>query len=425
MPAALNSLLDMSNFLVDMIMVGQISHHSLAAVAVGMQYMMLVYTFVIMFYTGINAVVSRYIGAGEGDKASVATFNIAWCGFLFSLPVTLIAFQYYEEFFRWISDDVQLLQAGGDYMGAVLFVLPLMFMRTIFVGAMSAAGDTRMPMKIKLLGFCINILLDYLLIFGHFGFPALGIVGAGLSTVMVMLFEMLALIYILLAKKSRVSMIVELNLNEIKRAMKVGIPASFERLFTFVSLVVFTKLIGEYGTAALAGYQVGIRVEGLAFMPGVGFMIASMALIGQSIGAQDEDEGQKLVLVTFMVGAAIMGFLGIFMIVIPETLAGIFVHDPETIHNAVLYLQIIGISQIPLAAMFILDGALRGAGATKLTLMINATSIWGLRVLPMYLLVMWGWPLVWIFWVLTLETFFRGWVFWHFFSKGSWKGIAV
>lgn len=425
MPAALNSLLDMSNFLVDMIMVGQISHHSLAAVAVGMQYMMLVYTFVIMFYTGINAVVSRYIGAGEGDKASVATFNIAWFGFLFSLPITWMAFQYHEMFFSWISDDVQLLQAGGDYMGAVLFVLPLMFIRTIFVGALSAAGDTRTPMKIKLLGFCVNILLDYIFIFGHFGFPALGIVGAGLSTVVVMLFEMLALIYILVAKKSNVSMIPELNLHEIKRAMKVGIPTSFERLFTFVSLVVFTKLIGEYGTAALAGYQVGIRVEGLAFMPGVGFMIAAMALIGQSIGAKDEEEGEKLVLVTFMVGASIMGFLGIFMIVIPETLAGIFVHDPETVQNAVFYLRIIGISQIPLAAMFILDGALRGAGATKLTLMINATSIWGLRVLPMYLLVAWGWPLVWIFWLLCVETFFRGWVFWHFFSKGTWKGIKV
>lgn len=149
-------------------------------------------------------------------------------------------------------------------------MMPFVFMKLVFVSALNAAGDTKTPMYIKIVSIVLNVILNYLLIFGNHGFPQLGVMGAAVGTVIVNILEVLVYLYLYIKEKTLFVPQWLYSKSLLSRALKVGIPASFERTLTFGSFMLFTVIIAHYGTAVLAGYQIGLRVEGLAFMPGIG-----------------------------------------------------------------------------------------------------------------------------------------------------------
>lgn len=424
-PAALNSLLDMLNIIIDLIMVGKISAYAIIAVGTGMQYMMLVYIFTSAFYVGTNALISRFIGSNDIKSANKTLFNSSLLALFCSIPIVLFLNWLNPNYYSWITDSIDAQKLGISYMQILLYSLPFMFLKIVFIASFSASGNTKTPFFIKLFGIFLNTFLNYSFIFGNFGFPRLEVDGAAIATLIVHIIEFFILLIILLNNKNGIKFCFFISFELIKKVIKIGLPTSFERALTFGAMLYLSKLISTYGHEALAGYQVGFRIEGLAFMPGIGFMVAAMVLSGQSIGAKKTDEGEKDILTTLLISASFMGLLGIFMIVFPEILASIFTDDKKVIESASLYLFIIGFSQIPLAILFVLDGALRGAGATKTTFLINATSLWFLRIVPCLAISNLRLPLSYIFLVFSVETLIRMLIFWYFFKKGTWKSIVI
>jgi len=211
----------------------------------------------------------------------------------------------------------------------------------------------------------------------------------------------------------------------LKRALKVGIPASFERTLTFGSFMLFTVIIADYGTEVLAGYQIGLRVEGLAFMPGIGFTIAAMALMGQGLGARKPEQSREDVLLVLKYTVGFMFFLSFFMIFMPEKSVWFFTDDAQTIEEASLYLRIVGLSQIPLAYNFVLSGALRGAGDTKRTLKINLISVWFVRIIPAFVLSWYFESILLVYVAMISDTFVKAIWLWRTFDKGEWQKIKV
>ena len=189
--------------------------------------------------------------------------------------------------------------------------------------------------------------------------------------------------------------------------------------------MVFIFVITKYGTEALAGYQVGLRIEGIAFMPGFGFSIAAMALVGQSLGAKNPDLAYSEAKTVVKIAAGFMGFIGLFLIFMPEAFCVYFTQDQKTIEMASVYLRLVGLSQIPLAVVFVLSGALRGAGATKSTLKLNVGSLIFFRVLPSIYVSTITQDIFWIYIVMIIETYIKGGLFWYVFSKGDWKNIKI
>ncbi len=425
LPAALNSFLDMLQTLVDLIMVGRISPSAIASVGVSMQLIWGVYVFVSIFHIGTNALVSRFIGAKKIEDAGKVIFSISIVAFIFSLPVAVLGYLFSEKLFYLIGTSKDVAKLGGEYLGIVALTIPFLFLGGIYYSALSASGDTKTPLKIGIAGNIFNTIFDYILIFGHFGFPELGIKGAAIATALTNIFEVVVYLIILFSRKFNVYFNYEFSFDFVRRTLKVGIPTGFERVITYSSYIVLVVLITEYGTYTLAGYQVGLRIEGLAFMPGIGFTIAAMALVGQNLGAKNYEEAEKSAITTMKVAAVFMGTLGILMIFVPDYLCMIFTSDKKTIEEAVIYLRIMGISQFPLAVVFVLSGSLRGAGATKSTLFINTSSLWLVRIVPAFILSAIFHNVLLIYLIITIETYFRAFVLWFVFKKGKWKKIEV
>jgi len=424
-PAAINSLLDMLQVVTDLIMVGRISAFAVAAVGLGLQSLMFVFAILTLLHVGTSALLSRFAGSGHKKRASTGLSTLLQFAFFLSLPMMVLWYFLASHVYVWFGTAPEVVALGEDYVQMLTWMLPFVFVKLVFVTALNATGDTKTPMYVKIVSIILNVILNYLFIFGNLGFPELGVMGAAVGTVIVNILELLVYLWLYLSKRMPYLPMWHYSKSLMKRALKVGIPASFERSLTFGSFMLFTVIIAHYGTAVLAGYQIGLRVEGLAFMPGIGFTIAAMALMGQGLGAKKPLQAREDVMLVLKYTVGFMFFLSFFMVFMPEKIVWLFTDDAQTIKEASLYLRIVGVSQIPLAFNFVLSGALRGAGDTKRTLKINLISLWFVRIIPAFLLSWYFDNIMLVYLAMISDTFVKATWLWLTFNKGEWMKIKV
>ena len=421
-PAAIHNLIDTLQLLVDIFMVGKLSPAAVAAVGLSGQLIVLIYSFISVFYVGTNAIASRYYGAKDLKNFKRVSFNAGVFALVSSLPITFLTLIWNTQFFQIMGTSQKVQILGKEYLDILSFSIPALFIGAVLYSTLAASGDTKTPLKIAIFSNIINVVLNYCLIFGNCGFPALEVKGAALaSTISYILEVLIYLIVVLKRNQIKIEFSKEIN----KKVLKIGIPAGIEKFISFGSFLVFVKIIAAYGTAVLAGYQIGLRIESIAFMPGIGFSTAAMVLVGQYIGAKKVHLAEKSATETLKIAAMFMGFVGIFMVIFAEDLMKIFTSDKDTIQYGAIYLKIVGISQVPLAVDFVLNGALKGAGATKLLMIFNNLSFWLFRIIPSFIVYKIGFGIEIIYLIMIGETFIKGFLLWIIFKKGSWKEIKI
>ena len=425
-PAALKHLADILQVLVDMIMVGYVSVYALAAVGLSMQFMMFVNVLMTLYVVGGNAIISRNIGSGRKNRASSLLFTLMLFALGLSFGVATVGHLFAADFYRLMGATIEVTKEGGAYFSVLALGLPLVFIDNLLYNALSAAGDTKTSLFIKLASSGINAFFNYVLIFGHFGSAPLGVEGAAVATIISYLFNDIVYAALLLkSKNARLRFLPVFNRIDLKRALRVGYHAAIDRGISTFSFLIFVSIITAYGAGELAGYQVGLRSEGLAFMPGFGFAIAAMALVGQSLGAKDTQKAYELGIIAARIAYIFMGVVGIVMIVFPEFLVRVFTQDSVTIAIASEYLILVGLVQIPLAFTFVFASALRGAGATKTVMRVNILSLWLLRVIPSYIVYKIGLGVTAVFIVMNVETFIKGGIYIWLYRRKRWLATKV
>lgn len=425
LPSAFNSLLDMLQVITDLIMVGTLSAFAVAAVGVGLQTLMFVFAALTLLHVGTNALISRLYGAGKMKQASLALASLMQFTLVLSFGVAVLWYFGATLLYQAFGVEAEVLRLGSEYVQTLTWMFPFLLLKYVMVTGLNATGDMKTPMYVKIVSIVINMGLNYLLIFGHFGFPALGVMGAAVATVTVNVLEFLVYLFLYIKGKTFFSPLCYFSRKFLNRALKVGLPASYERSLTMGSFMLFTAIIADYGTEVLAGYQIGLRVEGIAFMPGIGFTIAAMALMGQGLGAKKPEQSREDVLLVMKYAIGFMFALSFFMIFTPEYIVQFFTNDAQTIKEASLYLQIVGLSQIPLAISFVLSGALRGAGDSRRTLRINLISLWLVRIIPAFLLSWYFENILWVYIAMISDTFVKAFFLWRAFNRGEWEKIKV
>jgi len=408
-----------------MLMVGVISTAALAAVGMSMQFMMIINVLMTLYVVGGNALISRFIGQGRKRRASALLFSLTILAIILAAFITIGGYLGSSWIYAAMGATPDVVEQGGMYFKILSLGIVMIFIDNLLYNALSAAGDTKSSLYIKLISAALNAGLNYILIFGHLGFEAMGIEGAAIATIIAYSFNVLA--YYILIKKmnSKLDFLPIIRVKDIIRVWHVGWGAAVDRGISSMSFLVFVSIITAYGTAELAGYQVGLRVEGIAFMPGFGFAIAAMALIGQNIGAKDYDKAYAMGIISGRIAYVFMGSVGVIMILFPEYLVHFFTKDALTIAVASKYLILVGLAQIPLAIMFVYSSALRGAGATKTTLKINVASLWVFRVIPSYIAYKMGYGIIVIFVIMNIETLIKGIIYWYIYKQKTWLYTKV
>jgi putative MATE family efflux protein len=408
-----------------MLMVGMVSVSALAAVGMSMQFMMVINVLMTLYVVGGNALISRFIGQGRKRRASALLYGLGVFAIILSIFVTFGGYFGSEYIYALMGASDDVIAQGSMYFKILSLGIVVIFIDNLLYNALSAAGDTKSSLYIKLASAAINAFLNYVLIFGHYGFEAYGIEGAAYATVIAYCFNVVAYYMLIKKSKSKLNIIPIIRKKDIIRVWNVGWSAALDRGISSLSFLVFVSIITAYGTAELAGYQVGLRIEGIAFMPGFGFAIAAMALVGQNLGANNKDRAYNMGIISGRIAYIFMGSVGVILIVIPEILVSFFTQDTATIEVASYYLILVGLAQIPLAIMFVYSGALRGAGATKTTLLVNVLSLWFLRVVPSYIAYKMGYGIIVIFVIMNVETLLKGLIYWYIYQKREWLNTKV
>lgn len=423
-PVMLQSVLDLLAMTVSFLFIGELGSESIAALGAAVTFFMYLFVFSTILYVGTTAVTARKVGAKDLETASKLLISMLIATVVLSIPLLAIMQLIRDDFLRFFSLGATARFLASEYLFVVLWSLPFFLLKTVMSAAMTANNDAITPFRIKALAVGLHVIMNYLFIIGNLGMPALGLMGAALANLVVNIIEPLLLFWVLLERKDRLRLRFHFDMHLVIQALKIGIPTGIERFLTFSSMAILASFVASYGEAVFAGYLVGGRIEAFVFMPGFGLMVAAMSLMGQNLGAKRIFEAKRCTYMILYLGSGFMGLLGIVLIAFPFFISQAFSNEEAVLQSSAHYLFYIGFSQIPLAMNMIFDGAFRGAGATKITLVINACCIWGLRIIPASLVSFFGGDVWLIYLIMSIETGLRALVFWILFEKGVWHKHA-
>jgi len=429
-PSVLAMLLQTLNSFMDRGFVGRLGPDALAAVGVGGQFMFVVFSLGMSISVGATALVARFTGAEKPEEARIAGNQALWIAALLSfvsiaivLPITHVSVQ-----FMHLSPSAAVL--CEKYIKLSLIGTPGLFVMLILIGSYRGIGDTMTVLMVSVIANIIHLSGDFLLIFGSFGAPKLGLPGGAMALVTSQYLG--AILYIILLRRTKLRGLMRskrrLEMEWAKRILNIGVPAAMQNLSRILSMIAFTAVLARSAdsTPAVAALTIGLTSESIAFMPGFGFSVAASTLAGQNLGAKQPDRAERAAWISLHQGAIVMTVMGIVFFVFAEQFAHIFTHDPAVVRLAVIYLRISALAEPFLALGMILTGALNGAGDTKLPAVAGVITMWGLRLPLAYALaISFGYGAVGSWWAMSISTIVMGIASWGLFKMGRWKTARV
>ncbi len=363
--------------LVDGIMVGQLGSTELAAVGLASFLNFVAAAIFMGMASGVQAMVARRIGEGREQTAANPLNGALITIFVAGIPLTAILIYFSDPIISLVNSDPEVIKHAAVYLDARLLGIVAVGMNFSFRGYLSAIKMTHFYFKILIIMHSMNILLNYLLIFGHWGFPELGTQGAGLGTTLSMLGGTIAYFYLTMRYTKQYGFGLHLPQKQtLIQVLKISLPSSAQQLFFALGFSTLFWIVGGIGTNELAAANVLTTLTLVAILPSIGFGISSATLVGQALGRKDVDDAYQWAWDTAKIAAVGISFISLPMFFIPELILSAFFHEPEVINIAKVPLQIVAIAIIIDAVNLVIMSSLQGAGATKATMVVGIVCQW-------------------------------------------------
>lgn len=346
-PAIIENILQVLLGVSDTYFVGKIGKEAIAAVGVTNLMMNLFIAFFLAVSVGATAVIARYIGSKKTAKAAnsskqalilaILIGGIMGGGNLIFAPLILEA----------LGIETNVLTLAVPYFRIVTGPVFLVGVIYTLSSTLRAAGDTMSPMKAGAVANIINIVLDYVLIFGIFGIPGMGIVGAAIATSISRIFNVYMLARVLNGYQSPLHIDFKsqwrLDYQCVKNILRVGLPASIEKLIMRSGQLVYGGMIISLGTSAYAAHNIAGVIESFSYLPGMGFGVASATLVGQNLGANNRKAAYEAGKKSYMLSTLFMMVLGALFFMFAEPLVFLFTNEDDVALQAVRVLKIIAL----------------------------------------------------------------------------------
>lgn len=418
--------------IIDTAMVGRLesSEVALAAMGLGVLAAWTLSSFFASLGNGTHIVVARRYGQGKLTEAGIALNNSLVISFalgtIFGLAMYFYAFEAIDVF----SSDEQVSLMAGEYIKYRAIGLPFFLMAVSYRGFFYGIGHTNMFMFSALITYVFNIIFNYFLIFGTFGFPRMGVAGAGLAASIGMIAGFLFFVVVTFfpeyRKKYRYYDMVAIGLKYITPIVRISLPVSFQNILILFGFLMFVAITGVIGTMEQAATQVVITSLYISFMPCFGFGIATQTLVGNALGNNQPSEAQKYGVETAKLGTVFTSIVGVVFVFLPEAVLPIITTNDEVIAVAKPLLQLSGIAQIAYGSGIIIANALQAAGDTLFVMYLEIVTHWLIFLPVSYLIgVTLGNGIVGSWMALPVYIALYTTIAWVKFLKGSWKSITV
>ncbi len=358
-PTMFSMLIQALYNIVDSIFVSQYSEKALTAVSLAFPMQNLMSAFAVGLSVGICSVISRKLG----EKKEKAALKAAETGYTILLVCTvafmIIGALFSEPFFRLYTEDEELVYLGTHYLRICLVVSVGCFLGVYSEKVLQSTGDTIHPMIIQLSGAIFNIIFDPIMIFGYFGFPAMGIDGAAWATVGGQILAMfIGAIYVKRNQYVKIKYTrIKYNKNAAKDILQVGIPTVIMQGIGTVMTSLMNGILIAYDVIATTVFGVYFKLQSFVFMPVFGLNSGLMPILAYNYGAKNKQRMMKALRLGLCVAFIIMVLGMLAFILIPDTLLGLFQASENMLKIGEIALRRISYS-FPIAAFIIVMGSL-------------------------------------------------------------------
>ena len=382
-PMVLEMVLESLFAVVDVFWVGRLGADAVATVGLTESLLTLVFAVGMGLALSTTAMVARRIGEKDPAGAAVAGVQSIVLGLATSLIVGLPCMFYAPELLRLMGASPEIVATGSGYariaLGGSGAIVMLFLNNAIFRGA----GDAAVAMRLLWVSNVINLFLDPCLIFGWGPFPKLGVTGAALATFTGRSVGVFYQFYRLLRGTERIRILrsqLRVNFGVLLRLVRVSLTGILQFAIGNVSWIGLVRIVSLFGSAALAGYTIAIRIVIFVILPSWGLSNAAATLVGQNLGAREPERAEQSVWRTGLYNMAFLGLVGVVFILFTEPIIRLFTNDPAVVPLAVSCLRILSYGNIGFAYGMVLLQAFNGAGDTVTPTIVNFFGFWLLEI---------------------------------------------
>jgi len=413
----------------DVFFVSRLGSDAVATVGLTESLLTLVFSLAIGLSMGTTALVARRIGEKDPERAKIAGAQAIMIGLLTGVTLGAVGALTGPVALSFLGASEEVIATGSGYarilLGGCGTVTLLFIINAIFRGA----GDAAVAMRVLWLANLINLILDPCLIFGLGPFPELGVAGAAVATTIGRGTGVLYQFWVLARGTSRIKIRVSqlrLDPEVMKKLLRVSSGGIFQVLVATCSWVALVRIIALFGSTAVAGYTIAIRVVIFSILPAWGMANAAATLVGQNLGAGKPDRAERSAWLTGLYNMVFLGGVAVIFVIFADTIIGLFSQDPEVLAVGVECLRIVSYGYLFYALGMVVVQAFNGAGDTTTPSLINLFCYWLFQIpLAYWLAVSSGLGPRGVFWAIAIAESMITVVGASIFRLGRWKSRQV
>lgn len=388
-PMVLEMVMESIFAVADVFFVGKLGADAVATVGLTESMLTLIYAIAMGVGIGATAVVARRIGEGDPDGAARAAVQAIILGVILSAIIGVTGVIFAPRLLEVMGASPGVIATGTTFMqvmlGGNISILLLFLINAVFRGA----GDAAIAMRVLWFANLINIALGPCLIFGVGPFPELGVTGAAVATTIGRTAGALFALSRLLKPGSRITIRrqhLRFDAELMKRIAKISASGAFQVFIGMASWIGLVRIISSFGSQALAGYTIAMRIIMFALLPSFGMSNAAATMVGQALGAGKPDRAERAVWRAGFFNMIFLGATGLIFVFLAEPIISIFSTDPLVIPYGTAGLRIIAFGFLFYAYGMVFTQSFNGAGDTRTPTIINIIVFWLWEIPLAYLL---------------------------------------
>jgi len=436
-PSLLEMILTQLTSMVDQMMVGRLPGQegiaALSAVGLATQPKFLLLTMIIAMNTGSTAVIARYRGQLDQRKANQTFSQALLLNFLISGLFMVLGLVFAEPLIRFMGAGgitQETLDMAVTYLRIQLYGFIPVCLTATATAALRGVGDTRTPMVYNMISNVVNVIFNYMLIYGKLGCPKMGVTGASWATVIGQCVAFVMAASVVLSGKRYLY----LNFREkfdfdsyiLKSVVLIGVPSMVEQLFMRAGAIIYVRTVAGLGDIMYATHNVLMSVLSMSFMMGQAFATSGTTMMGQSLGKRRSDMAALYMRQCRMLGMYAACVLMVLMVLFRHEIIALYNDSPEVIAMGGQIMLLMAVLQPLQSEQFIISGGLRGAGDTKFTAVVVAITVLGVRnVAGIFMVNVLNWGLWGAWFALCADQIVRTVLMRRRYFSGKWREILL
>ena len=381
-PSIITNLFYATSSIAAIKVVGGLGPDAIAAAVTGQRVTFILQAVLTGVLAGSTALIARNWGANDKEEAGIFFSRTIQLVIFLAFISAVLIWKFAEPLVIFFGLKGEALVLSTQYLKSIAPFYVAYGCGLGLITALRAIGDVKTPLVIGIIMNLFAVFFMLVLVNGWLGFPKYGVVGAALGNGVSFVIGAVLLIVFWLSNQLEVkySSLFHFDINRVKAIFEVGLPAALEQVIFQIGITAFLILVAFYATEAYAAYGIGVQILSFSIVIGFGFSIAGATLVGQHLGAKDEEQAKRAGWGAMRLSILSMTFFGILIVLFAEPLARYMIDNDEVVRLTVIFIWLLGSMQPLMAIEFSLGGALRGAGDTKTPLAITLTCLLFIRV---------------------------------------------